>query len=80
MAGKQTTPEPFRGETWSDNDGKTYALVHDGVRVRVRFFDDGKIQIAILGAPPLEIEPAPWTMLGTRTEDTWAKVVLKPAP
>jgi hypothetical protein len=77
MAGQRTATQTFAGETWSD-DGKTYAFVHDGVRVRVRFLDDGKIQIAILGAPPLEMAPAPRTILGTRTDNTWAKVVLQP--
>jgi hypothetical protein len=76
VAGKRTARGPFQGETWSDKNGKTFALDHDGVRVRVRFLDDGKISIAILGAPPMVIDRE---MLGKRTEKSWAKVVMKPA-
>jgi hypothetical protein len=78
MAGRHTAKESFSGETWRDDDGQTFAFDVDDVRVRVRFLDDGKIQMAILGAPPMEIMPAPWTMLGTRTENTWAKIMLEP--
>ena len=78
MAGQRTATTSFPAETWSDDDGTTYAFNHEGIRIRVRFLNDGKIQFVVLGAPLLEIAPAPETMLGTRTEGTWAKVVLQP--
>jgi len=79
MAGRHSTKESFQGETWRDDDGQTFAFDREGVRIRVRFFDDGKIQFVALDTPqPMVFADSPRTMLGTRTEDTWAKIVLEP--
>jgi hypothetical protein len=50
MAGTRTAREEFTGEVWSDQDGTTYELEHQGRVVRLRFFDDGKIHFATKGS------------------------------
>ena len=73
MAGKRTPREPFTGETWADNDGRTFELEHDGRRVQVRFLNDGGMRFSTKGSP-LMME---YVVLGNRPPAEWATIELK---
>jgi hypothetical protein len=73
MAGKRTAREPFEGETWSDETGTTYELIHDARRVQVRFLNDGGVRFSTKGAP-LMME---YVVLGNRPPAEWATIELK---
>jgi hypothetical protein len=74
MAGKRTAREAFQGETWRDETGQTFELVHGGRRVQVRFLNDGGVRFSTKGAP-LMME---YVVLGNRPPAEWATIELKP--
>jgi hypothetical protein len=51
MAGKRTPREEFTGEAWSDDEGTTYELEHNGRMARVRFYNSGELHFATKGDP-----------------------------
>jgi hypothetical protein len=53
MAGTRTAREHVTIDAWSDDDGATYELEHDGRLVRLRFLDDGRLALATQGEPLL---------------------------
>jgi hypothetical protein len=53
MAGTRTARESFTGDRWSDDDGTTYEIEHEGRLVRLRFLDGGRVALATQGEPLL---------------------------
>jgi hypothetical protein len=76
MAGTRSARETFTGEAWSDQDGTTYELEHQGRVVRLRFFEDGKIHFATKGEPLMLARCALGS--GVIDADAWQNVDLRP--
>jgi hypothetical protein len=76
MAGKRTAREEFTGEAWSDDDGTTYELEHNGRKARVRFYNSGELHFATKGDPLVA------TMVkvgdGVVAAGQWQIIVLRP--